>query len=74
MVDNDESTSSSCAETALLATTALPATSSNANSSCTDIMDTVILSSDYNQIANIADQLFSDIAADNFSRSRLIVK
>jgi len=25
-------------------------------------MDTVILSSDYNQIANIADQLFSDIA------------
>ena len=59
-------TSSSSAKTALLATTALPATSSNANSSCTDIMDTVILSSDYNQIANIADQLFSDIAADNF--------
>jgi hypothetical protein len=34
-------------------------------------MDTVILSSDYNQIANIADQLFSDIATDNFSGSVL---
>jgi hypothetical protein len=65
-------TSRSSAETALLATTALPATSSNANSSCTDIMDIVILSSDdYYHIANIADQLFSDIAADNFSGSVL---
>jgi hypothetical protein len=35
-------------------------------------MDTVILSSDdYYHIANIADQLFSDIAADNFSVSVL---
>ena len=66
-------TSSSSAESSLLATSssfaeiALAATSSNANSSCTDIMDTVILSSDYNQIANIADQIFSDIGAVNFS-------
>jgi hypothetical protein len=66
-------TSSSSAEIAFPATSsssaeiALAATSSNANSSCTDIMDT----SDYNQIANIADQLFSDIAANNFSGSVL---
>ena len=66
-----QATSSSSEETALLATTVLPATSSNANSSCTDIMDTVILSSDYNQIAIIADQIFSDIGADNFSGSVL---
>jgi hypothetical protein len=62
-------TSSSSAKTALVAITNLPATSSNANS--TDIMDTVILSSDYNQIANIADQIFSDIGAVNFSGSVL---
>jgi predicted HAD superfamily phosphohydrolase YqeG len=69
IVDDVESnaTSSSSAETA-----SLPAPSSNANSSSNEIiMDTVISSSDYNQIAIIADQLFSDVAALNFSGSVL---
>jgi hypothetical protein len=69
IVDDVESnaTSRRSAETA-----SLPAPSSNANSSSNEIiMDAVISSSDYNQIAIIADKLFSDVAALNFSGSVL---
>ncbi len=78
LINPEASFSSTSAEAFLPVTSSssaesfLPATSNNANSSCTDFMDIVILSSDdYYHIANIADQLFSDIAADNFSGSEL---